>query len=230
MSNLIVVDYPAASTTYVCPAQIFSANTSLVFSYQINNAFQFRFDGHQRIINMTSASNIATVTFTLRGYNVYGAPITDTITGINNSTVASTLEFALLTSITPGTNASNPAFTVSVGMTDVGTTQWIPLDGNRKFFQTSLQGVVTGAGTPGDIEYTVSATLDPAQTYANGKVVFNTSAGNFFGFPLTANETYPGSDPTGSLFYLTSPVTAVQAVIADLSAGSFKFTILQQGE
>lgn len=228
MSNLIVVDYPAASETYICPLQTFTANTPLVFSYQLNNTFQFQFYGHQRVISISSTSDISGVTFTLVGYNAYGVPITDTITGVNNSSEDSTEEFSILTSITPDANPSNPAFTVSVGMTDVGTTQWIPLDRDREFFQTTMQGVVTDAGTPADIDYTVFVTLDQAPISANGLII--TSASDYFGFPLTANATYPAMDPTGSLFYVTNPVTAVQAVIADLSSGSFKFTILQQGE
>jgi hypothetical protein len=231
MSNLIIVDYPASTDDYVCPAQTFTADQPLIFSYQINNAYQFRFDAHQRVITFTSASNISGVSFDIVGKDVYGNTLGETVTGVNGNTVESTLQFSLITSITPDSNASNPAFTVSVGMTDVGATQWIPLDANRKIFQTTLQSVVTNPSVVADVDYSVNMTLDPIQTYANGEVIFNTDDTDYFAFPLSPTLTYDnGGAAVGELYYLTSPATAVLVGVTDLSGGSFKFTILQQGE
>lgn len=69
-----------------------------------------------RAVSLTSVSNLSAITFTIRGYDVYGNPLTHAMIGPNNGTVTSTKCFKWVASVTPG--GSN-AGTVSVGTGDV---------------------------------------------------------------------------------------------------------------
>lgn len=69
-----------------------------------------------RAVSLTSASNLSGLNFTIRGYDVYGAPMTQTLAGPNNNTVNTTKCFKWIASVTP--SATN-AGTVSVGTADI---------------------------------------------------------------------------------------------------------------
>ncbi len=69
-----------------------------------------------RAVSLTSTSNLSGLTITVRGYDVYGYPITCTRAGPNNNTVNTTKAFKYVTSVTP--SATN-AGTMSVGTADI---------------------------------------------------------------------------------------------------------------
>ncbi len=69
-----------------------------------------------RAISFTSSDNLSGLTFTVRGYDIYGYPITVTRAGPNNTTVNTTKAFKYVTSITP--SASNAGH-VTVGTADI---------------------------------------------------------------------------------------------------------------
>lgn len=69
-----------------------------------------------RCVSLTSVSNLSAINFTIRGYDIYGNPQTQTMAGPNNNTVNSLKAWKWITSVTPsGTNAG----TLSVGTADI---------------------------------------------------------------------------------------------------------------
>lgn len=70
-----------------------------------------------RTLILTNNGNDTSGTYTFAGYDIYGYPMTQTVTGPSTSTVSTTKAFKYITSITPaGTIAST---SVSVGTNDV---------------------------------------------------------------------------------------------------------------
>ncbi len=69
-----------------------------------------------RALSLTSGANLSAISFTIKGYDVYGAPMTQTVVGPNINTVNTLKGFKWVASITPnGTSAS----TVSIGTADI---------------------------------------------------------------------------------------------------------------
>lgn len=221
MSYIATINYPAASTTAVATAQVFTAGQPLIFVAQVNNLNSYNFDSFQRQITLTSASNISNVNFAITGIDIYGNPASETLAGPNANTVTSVNYYLSISSIVPSANATNPVFTVSVGMGNAGQSCWIQLDVYRKYFQSSIQVAVTGT-----VDYSVVQTLDLLRTYNNftGQYVVNTSPTSF---PLDAALT---GASTKQLYYLQSPANAVQITLDNTSTGSITFTLIQQGE
>ncbi len=108
--------------------------------------------GTQRQVAFESAGNIATVVFTITGTDDSGALISEDITGINASTVLTTLNYATVTQI-----AADAAFAsdVEVGTTGVGASQTVPLDQYQTPFSVSLFVDITGT-----VDVTVEFTGD----------------------------------------------------------------------
>ena len=108
--------------------------------------------GTQRQVAFESAGNIATVVFTITGTDDSGAVISEDITGINASTVLTTLNYATVTQI-----AADAAFAsdVEVGTTGVGASQTVPLDQYVTPFNVSLFIEITGT-----VDVTVEFTGD----------------------------------------------------------------------
>jgi len=69
-----------------------------------------------RCVSLTSAANLSGLTFTVRGFDVYGYKMTETITGPNANTVNGQKAWKYIISVTP--SATN-AGTVSVGTSDI---------------------------------------------------------------------------------------------------------------
>jgi hypothetical protein len=161
----------------------------------------------QRKVAGHSTGNISTVVFTVYGTNSAGNSITDTVTGINNTTVETTLDFLTVTRIAAsaavGTN-------VEFGTTGVGASQPIPLDIYIDPFDISLFIDVTGT-----VDVTAQYTGDADVLTSNGPFVwFNHS-----------DLTGVTADDVGTII---SPVTAVR-LLTNSGTGSAEFTVLQAG-
>ena len=115
-------------------------------------------DGLAHQLSISSTANIATLVFTITGEDADGKAITDTITGINNSTVETTKYFsswsALSVSATLGAN------TVDVGWVDEVVTKTIPID------WISNTGATLAVDVTGTINYTTQQTFDDIQASA----------------------------------------------------------------
>lgn len=108
--------------------------------------------GTQRQVAFESAGNIATVVFTITGTDDSGTTISEDITGINASTVVTTLNYATVTQI-----SADAAFAsdVEVGTNGVGASQTVPLDQYLTPFNVSLYVTITGT-----VDVTVQYTFD----------------------------------------------------------------------
>jgi len=108
--------------------------------------------GTQRQVEFESAGNIATVVFTVFGTDDSGAEITDTVTGINGSAVATLLNFATVTRIAADAAVGSD---VEVGTNALGASQTVPLDQYLTPFNVSLFIDITGT-----VDVTVEFTGD----------------------------------------------------------------------
>ncbi len=114
-------------------------------------------------VSFFSSGNIATVIFTVTGTDLYGYVQTDTATGINNTTVATTKYFKTVTQIAAsaivGTN-------VTVGTNGISVTPWYPGD-----YKTGKAPIITIALSAGavltyTVEFTPTNLNDQALTIA----------------------------------------------------------------
>lgn len=69
-----------------------------------------------RALSLTSTANLGGITFTVVGFDLYGRPQTEAITGPNNNTVNGKKGWKWITSVTPNTTNAG---TVSVGTADI---------------------------------------------------------------------------------------------------------------
>lgn len=154
-----------------------------------------------RAVSITSAANIATVVFTVRGYDLYGMPQTETITGVNANTVNGVKTWKYIASVTP---SATSASTASVGTIDVFG---IPIrvddfgyysgvwDGIRQVVAqfTAADATSPATATTGDVRGRVSLTGNAANgsrrlimNVAVPLANFTTIAGMFGVTPYTA--------------------------------------------
>ena len=97
-------------------------------------------------------TDINTITITLTGTDADGKAITDTVTGINNSTVETTKYFKTLTNVSA--SATLGLNTIDIGWVDEVSSQTIPLD-----HYMSSPAVVSVEVT-GTINYDIEVTMD----------------------------------------------------------------------
>jgi VCBS repeat-containing protein len=153
----------------------------------------------------------ATTIFTVTGTDREGRALTDTITGVNASTVASASNFATVTSIT--TDAAGTS--IEAGVDGTCESAWLPLNTTYADFNTSL-GLVISSG--GAMTYTVQHTFN--DVYA---LDFDEDAANPFNHATLAAQT-ASADGT-----YASPVAAVRVSITAHTSGSLTFTVIQAG-
>ena len=115
-------------------------------------------DGLAHQLGVYSSSNIATVVFTITGADADGVTLTETVTGVNNSTVETTGYFLTVTSIT--ISATLGAATVDIGWVDEFVTPTVRLN-------TYANGANFKIGVTGTIDYDAEQTLSDIRTRAD---------------------------------------------------------------
>lgn len=163
--------------------------------------------GGQRQVAFESAGNIATVVFTITGTDDSGAVISEDITGINASTVLTTLDYATVTEIAADASFASD---VEVGTTGVGASQTVPLDQYISPFNVSMYVEIDGT-----VDVTVQYTFDD---------VFGDAPGPFTWVDhpdmtnLTANGEGTFISPVAACRLLTNSGTG-EAVLRIIQAG-----------
>jgi hypothetical protein len=114
-------------------------------------------DGLAHQLGVYSSANIATIIFTITGTDADGVALTETVTGVNNSTVETTGYFLTVTSI--AISATLGANTVDIGWVDEFITPTVRL--NTYVDRATCRVKVTGT-----IDYTVQETLSDIRTRA----------------------------------------------------------------
>lgn len=153
-------------------------------------------------VSVNSAANLATIIFTFTGTDSAGNVITGTVTGVNNSTVTSTVAFK---TITAGTvSATTGANTFIVGVLGSGVGKPIGMDYMLNPFQVGF--ALTGfSGTSATA--TVQYTFDDIQSST-----FRENTAVWFDHPDVASETAAASGN------FDKPVTAVRALMVSAAA------------
>lgn len=115
------------------------------------------FDTARRVLFTTTADE-TTKTVTLTGTNWSGSPISETITLVNNSTVASVLDYKTLSSV-----VSSAALTgnLSIGTNGVASSPWVYLD------PWALANIAIQCTVSGTVNYTLQTTLDNPNSSTN---------------------------------------------------------------
>lgn len=167
--------------------------------------------GIERTVTFYSSGNLSGVTFTIVGVDTHGQAVTEDVTGPNNTTVSSTKNYAIVTSITAN-GAVGTAVEVGTGTT--GTTAlWVPDD------KISPCNIALAAVVAGTINWDVEHTFD--DIFAAG---YKQSSGTFFDHEDLVGETASGDGnyafyPTGIRFKINSSG----------SDGALAATIIQGG-
>ena len=118
-----------------------------------------------RQILITDAGNDSGITFTITGTDRYGAALSQTLTGTNASTVATTVDFLTVTSIK--TSGSTSASGITVGTNGVAGSSWVRFD---EFCPPSIAIQCNVSGT---VNYTVQSTLDDPNSPTNPVAITN---------------------------------------------------------
>lgn len=117
-----------------------------------------------RAVRITSGGNDSGITFTVRGYDVYGFPMSEVITGANAGVASGAKAFKYIASITP---SASVATTVTVGTSDI---YGFPLLANTFGFTTifwNSASVTASTGFTGAVTTTATGTTgDVRGTYA----------------------------------------------------------------
>ena len=168
----------ALSAAGVAASQALTVNVPLtlttspfVFGGNLNNpqlVTSANGNGVPQEINITSASNIASVVFTVIGRDRYDNLITETITGVNANTVQSRGVYSQVLSITP---SSTSASTVTVGYPARTPSQWILLNNYADYDQIQIARAALNdkVGVPVvAAEYTYAQANTQGMNYASG--------------------------------------------------------------
>jgi hypothetical protein len=162
----------AAQTLAGAGALALTAGTGLTSLVDSTGVTRYLFDV-PRCVSLTSTGNISAVNFTVKGYDVYGQPMTATLAGPNNNTVNTLKAFFSVISITAsaavGTNTSagsSDIFGLPVAVADAGyivKSSW-----NNTLAQNAGTFTKADATSPA-----TSATGDVRGTYAQAGAASN---------------------------------------------------------
>jgi hypothetical protein len=235
MARSAVFTWPASSATAICASQNRASAGALIINGGLatnalppdSNAVApfVKFVGYSRVITVSSASNVATVNFTITG-TYRNLPQSAVVTGVSGNTVATTALFDTVTDVS--ISATLGAFNVTVGTGTTGQTLWYRFNDNASVCAMTAQIVVTDT-----INYTLQGTLDSIETTA-APAVFSPI------FPMIAATTslaYPLGiyqiANTAAVNYILSAPTPVKyaniLINSAGAAGALVATFVQQG-
>ncbi len=107
--------------------------------------------GAPRRVLITTTADETGVTFTVTGTNRSGDVLSEAVTGVNNTTTYTTLDFYTVTSVL---NSAALAGNVTIGTNGIGGSPWVRLDDYGASY-ISVQARVSGT-----VNYTLQQTLD----------------------------------------------------------------------
>jgi hypothetical protein len=138
-----------------------------------------------RNLRYTSGGNDSGITFTATGYDVYGYPIHETVTGANAGVASGAKAFKFVTSIT---HTGSVASTLSVGTGDVyGFPIYSQIFGDVSVVWNSARITANSGYTAGVTTTATATTGDVRGTYAVQSASDGTKSLQVFSAPLVAN-------------------------------------------
>ncbi len=197
----------AASANNICLSQ--TPTSSLTINGALASGGVATLDVQRRVL-ITTAADESAKTFTVTGTNWAGNTISQTITGPNATTGATTLSFKTVTSITISAAAAGA---VTVGTNGVADSPWVRFD---DFAPNYVSTTCTITGTA---NWTVQITLDdpndPESPVAAGSMTFQNA--------IDTNLVSQAVSNRGGLQY--APTFA--RVVLNSGSGSVRGTFLQ---
>jgi hypothetical protein len=168
-------------------------------------------DTPRRILLTTNANETAK-TFTVLGTNWAGNSITEVITGVTSSTVASVLDYATVISIYA---SAATAAAITFGTTTTAASPWVRFD-SWGIPQASIQAVVTGT-----VSYTLQLTQDDPNAPSNPVAAASMA------WSSTTDTTLVGASATIETYIPVVPVFA--RILLNSGTGSVRATFIQLG-
>jgi hypothetical protein len=160
---------------------------------------------------ITNVGNDSGITFTVTGTSLTGQSISQTLTGTSGGNVATTLDFATVTSIV--TSGSTSASGITVGTNGVAGSAWVRFDDYAPS-NISIQCNVTGT-----VNYTVQSTLDDPNSATNPVAVTSMT------WVATSDSAVVNATATKQSNFLFAPVFA--RVLLNSGTGSVTATFIQ---
>ena len=197
----------AASANNICLSQ--TPTSSLTINGALASGGVATLDVQRRVLITTTADE-SSKTFTVTGTNWAGNTISQTITGPNATTGATTISFKTVTSITISAAAAG---SLTVGTNGVADSPWVRFD---DFAPNYVSAACTVSGTANwTIQITLDDPNDPATPVAAGSMTFQNATDTNLVGQAAANR--------GGLQY--APTFA--RVVLNSGSGSVRGTFLQ---
>ena len=197
----------AASANNICASQ--TPTSSLTINGALASGGVATLDVQRRVL-ITTAADESAKTFTVTGTNWAGNTISQTITGPNATTGATTISFKTVTSITISAAAAGA---VTVGTNGVADSPWVRFD---DFAPNYVSAACTVTGTANwTIQITLDDPNDPATPVEAGSMTFQNAIDTNLVGQAAANR--------GGLQY--APTFA--RVVLNSGSGSVRGTFLQ---
>jgi len=197
-----------------------NAIASGVVKFTLNTTVMPAGTSQQRLI-LTVTGNEAANTFRIVGTNLAGFPISETVTGVNNSTVLTNQDFFTVTGFTAG---SSTAGTTSLGTNNYGSTLWYIVNQNAAPTNMEVSGVVTSSSTAVTWGYQYTYDDPNATISPNPALNQNPATCAAFNHP-TLNAVAGTTSLDGPI---NDPVFAIRMLISS-GTGVVRGTIMQSG-
>jgi hypothetical protein len=205
----LTVSYVAAAVGAICASPTPSGAGALTINGSLASGGVATLD-YQRTIGITSTANLSNRTFKITGTDQQGRVISETVTGPNNGTTNSVLNYLTVTSITISGSAAG-ALTVDTVTGPLGASQEIPVD-----LYLNPQSISATVEITGTINVTVQYTED--DVYANAPGPFT-----WFSYNGLTTITASAASPSGP-----APIRAIR-VLVNSGTGSAKIIVNQAG-
>lgn len=172
-----------------------------------------------RRVAVNSNGADAAVVFTIAGTNASGSSITDTVTGLNNSTGFTTLDFLTVTSVAV---SQATAGNIIVGTNGVGSTPWVVDNFEATFWGLTVAGINESGAATWQIEHTYDDPNKVGPNLTPGPYQFSQSAGSHVPPVAWVNKTLNGMTANGETTYEGQPIFAHRLTV---TTGTGKVTM-----
>jgi hypothetical protein len=200
--------YTAAAANNISASQSPGAGAILI-NGSLATAGVATLDAARRVL-ITSGGNDSGITFTVTGTNFSGAPLTETVTGSNATTVGTTQDFKTVSGVT---HTGSVASTITIGTSGIGSSPWYMPDRHLTPMNLGIGVVVSGT-----INFTVEYTYDDPNAPYTGT------------FPTVFSISALASKTANTDSSMTTPIFAIRLTQNSFTnPGTAKMIVIQSG-
>ena len=200
----------SASANNIALSQTVTGASSVVLNGSLVSGGVATLDAPRQVL-ITNVGNDSGITFTVTGTTFYGNTVSQTVQGTSGSTVATTVDFATVTSIV--TSGSTSVSGITVGTNGVGGSSWIRLD------DWAPAGWSVQVDVSGTVNYSVQTTMDDPNDPTNPVTIPNVQWVSCTDSNVVSQSTTKYGTSTGSTRYVR--------VLINSGTGTATATILQ---